>query len=121
MLRSKWPAARVYGVINLVIPVFLIGFVVTGGANIYSHVYIQRRIRQIESTGLPGAAEEAARLRAKLRRPSFADWRGAMFMYRDVGRRTLHSSYRLGRSVNLIRTRCASSNNSTIQHMPSGF
>ena len=64
--------------------------------NLTSSLYISRRIQHFESTDLPGAAEEALRLRAKLRMPSVRDWRGGLFMCRDVGRRGIMLSYRLG-------------------------
>ena len=64
--------------------------------SIYSRHYIKRRIRHFERSDFPGAAEEAVRWRANLRPPSGRDWRSGMFMCRDINRRTLHLSYRLG-------------------------
>ena len=64
--------------------------------SIYSRDYIKRRIRHFEGSDLPGAAEEAVRFRANLRPLSGRDWRSGIFVCRDISRRTLHLSYRLG-------------------------
>lgn len=80
---------------TILFPPFLLALAITM-VNLYSRDYIRCRIRHFERIDLPGAAEEAVRLRAKLRRRSCRDWRGGLFMCRDVGRRTLHLSYRLG-------------------------
>ena len=62
----------------------------------FSRSYILSRIRYFERIDLPGAAEEAVRLRAKVLDSWFYSGRFSIFACRDIGRRMLTLSYRLG-------------------------
>lgn len=58
-------------------------------------IYVQRRIQGLETSGLAGASEEAARLRTIRGSRVLDHWREVGYMLSDIAKQLLFLSYRI--------------------------